>query len=222
MKLFTPLVAGILLFSICIAVTFLEVRTVDDNTSITAASLSTVKSCEVAPKLSVIEEQIIETIPPLDETIPSDTLPPVEEPPVEEPVVYIEVTEEERELIARLVYQEAGICSLEVKKDIASVIINRFESGCWKRDMNWDDVITIYDIIYYPAAFSPAHLLPTTVATEDCYEAVDYVLTNGPTLPNYVRYFRMDYDFRWEGYVNYCVKEDVHFGYFLNWEKGAW
>ena len=71
MKLFTSLVAGILLFSICIAVTFLDVRTVDDTTSINVASLSTVKSCEVAPKLSAIKEQIIETIPPLDEPIPS-------------------------------------------------------------------------------------------------------------------------------------------------------
>lgn len=157
-------------------------------------------------------EDIIEDIPETTELIIDDI----------EPTVVYNITEEERELLARLVYQESGICSIDVKKAVVSVIFNRLDSGRWKKDINLDGIITIYDIIYYPNAFSPAHLLPTTIPTEDCYEAVDYVVTNGATIPTYVRYFRNKHHFSWEGYKGYFDVENMYFGYFINWEKGAW
>ena len=135
-----------------------------------------------------------------------------------------EVTEEERYLLAKLAHSEGSVCSEACQRDIVSVVFNRLESGKWRKDMNGDDKITVYDIIYYPNAFTPA----TNGAIDNYepiakdYRAVDYVVTNGSTVPTEVRYFRTDYDFKWDGYENYKVIDNVYFGYFVDWQKGAW
>lgn len=134
----------------------------------------------------------------------------------------IVVTEQEREMLARLVYLESGICSQECQRAVASVVFNRLHSGSWKQDMNADGVITLYDIIYFPNAFTPAYKIPTTIPKQECYDAVDYVLKNGCTVPEYVRYFRIDYDFKWKDYCNYCVIDNTYFGYFSTWEITGW
>ena len=105
----------------------------------------------------------------------------------------IRITTEERELIARIVTCEADEYSVECQRAVASVIFNRLESGKWQKDMNKDGKITVYDIIYYPNAFTPVQdgsLDRCTAPSESAYKAVDYVIQNGPTLPTYVRYFR--------------------------------
>lgn len=138
---------------------------------------------------------------------------------------YYIITDEERELLARIVTCESSICSLECQKDVCSVIFNRLESGKWRKDMNGDGQITLYDIIYYPNAFTPASngaLDRCTTPCKSAYEAVDYVVKNGPTVPTYVRYFRTSYDFKWDGYSNYKVIDNVYFGYFNDWKNGAW
>ncbi len=144
-------------------------------------------------------------------------------PDTKEP--YYNITAEERELLARIVTCEASICSLECQKDVCSVIFNRLESGKWRKDMNNDGVITLYDIIYYPNAFSPTINGAMDKCTKPCasaYEAVDYVVENGPTVPTYVRYFRTSYDFSWKDYANYKIIDNVYFGYFITWQQGAW
>lgn len=137
---------------------------------------------------------------------------------------YYEVTPEERHLLAKLAHSEGSICSEECQKDIVSVVFNRLESGKWRKDMNGDNKITIYDIIYYPNAFTPATngAIDRWEPTSKDYSAVDYVIKNGPTVPTEVRYFRTDYDFNWDSYENYKVIDNVYFGYFVDWQKGAW
>ena len=138
---------------------------------------------------------------------------------------YYEVTKAERLLIAKIVTCEADEYSLECQKAVASVIFNRLESGKWQKDMNEDGKITVYDIIYYPNAFTPVQdgaLDRCTTPSESAYKAVDYVIQNGPTVPTQVRYFRDYYDFDWKNYANYTVIDDMHFGYFTNWEQGEW
>lgn len=137
---------------------------------------------------------------------------------------YYKVTEEERYLLAKLAHSEGSICSEECQRDIVSVVFNRLESGKWRKDMNGDNKITVYDIIYYPNAFTPATngAIDKWGPTSKDYAAVDYVIKNGPTVPTEVRYFRTDYDFNWEGYENYKVIDNVYFGYFVDWQKGAW
>lgn len=145
-------------------------------------------------------------------------------PNVETANNYYEITEEERYLLAKLAHSEASICSEECQRDVISVVFNRLESGKWCKDMNRDDKITVYDIIYYPNAFTPATsgAIDNYDPTAKDYASVDYVIKNGPTVPTEVRYFRTDYDFNWEGYKNYKVIDNVYFGYFVDWQKGAW
>jgi hypothetical protein len=127
-------------------------------------------------------------------------------------------------MIATLVYLESSICSEDCQRAVASVIFNRLDSGRWKKDVNKDDKITLYDIVYYPNAFSPAYLIEDykDKTTQECYDAVDYVIQNGPTVPTYVRYFRTNYHFKWDGYKGYCDMNNVYFGYMIDWQKGAW
>lgn len=144
---------------------------------------------------------------PTTSTVPETTAPKT---------MYYSVTEEERLLIAQLVYREANTESLECQKAIVSVLFNRLACG------KWGD--TIEEVIYYKNAFTPATagLLEGVTPTKTNYEAVDFVLENGPTLPTYVRYFRANYHHSWEGYEGYSVIDHTYFGYFINWQKGAW
>ena len=126
---------------------------------------------------------------------------------VKEPIYTYNITSVEREMLARLVYREANIESLECQMAVASVVINRWQDG------RWGD--TLEDVIYSPYQFTPANLLYKTTATELNYTAVDLVLQNGCTLPPYCMYFRADYHFNWEGYKPYTQIDTTCFGYFV-------
>lgn len=155
---------------------------------------------------------------------PMGTTSTVDESSEPEVIPYYIVTAEEREMLATLVYLESSICSEDCQRAVASVIFNRLDSGRWKKDVNKDSKITLYDIVYYPNAFSPAYLIEDykDKTTQECYDAVDYVIQNGPTVPTYVRYFRTNYHFKWDGYKGYCDMDNVYFGYMIDWQKGAW
>lgn len=148
----------------------------------------------------------------------------VEESSEDEVTPYYIVTAAERDMLATLVYLESSICSEDCQRAVASVIFNRLDSDRWKKDVNKDGEITLYDIVYYPNAFSPAYLIEDykDKTTQECYDAVDYVIQNGPTVPTYVRYFRTNYHFKWDGYKGYCDVDNVYFGYMIDWQKGAW
>lgn len=125
---------------------------------------------------------------------------------IEIPEKYVyELTAEERELLARITYLEAGGESLEMQEAVASVVINRLNSGKWGN--------TLKETIYYKNAFSPAPYIYKTTPNNRTYEAVDYVLKNGCTLPSYIYYFRTDHHFNWVGYNGYTVIGNVYFGY---------
>ena len=127
----------------------------------------------------------------------------------EEQEVYYNITQEERDILAKLVYLEAGICGRSCQRAVTSVVFNRLEAGYWGD--------TLEEVIYYKNAFSPAHLIATCEQPpQEIYNTVDYILKNGPTIPKEVRYFRTDYDFSWEGYVHYVTYDNVYFGYFTN------
>lgn len=115
------------------------------------------------------------------------------------------VTSMEREMLARLVYREANTESIECQQAVASVVINRWLSGYWGN--------TLEDVVYAPYQFSPSNLLYCTTPTETNYEAVDYVLENGVTIPEYVMYFRLDFHFNWKGYKAYQKIDNTCFGY---------
>lgn len=122
---------------------------------------------------------------------------------------YYNVTQEERDTLAKLVYLEAGTCGSQCQRAVASVVFNQLEAGYWGD--------TLEEVLYHKNTFSPAYLIATCEQPpQEIYDAVDYVLNNGPTIPEEVRYFRTDYDFSWEGYAHYATYDNVYFGYFTN------
>lgn len=121
------------------------------------------------------------------------------------------ITNEEREMLARLVYLEANTESIECQKAIVSVVINRWQNGAWGD--------TIEDVIYYPYQFTPASMIAITTPTQTNYDAVDHVIENGSILPKYCMYFRASYGFSntdWAnyGYHEYMQVDNTFFGYF--------
>lgn len=123
-----------------------------------------------------------------------------------EPTYKYNVTSVEREMLARLVYLEGNIESIECQAAIISVVINRWQNGKWGN--------TLRDVIYYQNQFTPSDLIYKTTPTEINYKAVDFVLQNGCTIPPYCMYFRADYHFDWKGYKPYTKIDTTYFGYF--------
>lgn len=116
-----------------------------------------------------------------------------------------EITSVEREMLARLVYREGNTESVECQRAIVSVVFNRLASGYWGD--------TLEEVVYAENQFAPANLLYCTTPTETNYEAIDYVLKNGVTVPEYVMYFRANYHFNWTGYQGYKKIDHTYFGY---------
>ncbi len=125
---------------------------------------------------------------------------------VKEPTYVYDITSEEREMLARLVYLEANTESLECQMAVISVVINRWQDGMWGD--------TLEEVVYYPYQFTPSSLIHKTTPTELNYTAVDLVLQNGCILEPYVMYFRADHHFDWDGYKPYTQIDRVCFGYF--------
>lgn len=119
-----------------------------------------------------------------------------------------DITDDEREILARIVYLEANIESFDCQAAIASVIFNRLSSGYWGN--------SLYDVLYAENQFSTIYNIDHVTPNEINYEAVDYVIQNGCTLPYYVMYFRAEYHFQWNGYVPYTVIDYTYFGYMAN------
>lgn len=120
---------------------------------------------------------------------------------------YYDITQEEREMLARILYLEAGNTSEKCQQMVLSVIFNRYEAA--------NGELSLKDIIYAKEQFTPAPLIKKTTPTEQQYKVVDYIVKNGSVLPKYVRSFRAGYHFSYEGYVGYAAIDNVYFGYFL-------
>lgn len=166
------------------------------------------KPIEEVEEKSIKEEIEIPQVKTIN-TVSQAIEQPVEEvisQPIEAPTTYTyNITPEDRETLARLIYLEGNVESIECQKAIASVVINRLNSGYWGN--------TINNVIYARGQFTPASRIPYTTPTATNYEAVDYVLTNGVTLPSYCLYFRAGYHFSWNGYVPYTAIGNTYFGY---------
>ena len=158
-----------------------------------------------------IEEVIVETIVEVPVEVEKEVIIEVEKEVIieieKEPTYAYNITSAEREMLARLLYREANTESVECQHAIVSVIINRWQSGMWGE--------TLTEVVYSPDQFEPANLIYCTTPTEQNYEAVDYVLKYGVTIPSYVMYFRADWGFSnvWYDYQEYRKIDNVCFGY---------
>lgn len=119
-----------------------------------------------------------------------------------EPKPYLEMSEDDVYELATLVYLESGTESYECQKAIASVVIHRMQN----------DDLTLQEVIYAKNQFSPAYLIAQSEPSESTLAAVKDVLQNGPSIPNYVTFFRADYYHDWsELIVPYCVIDHTYF-----------
>lgn len=116
------------------------------------------------------------------------------------------LTSEERELLAKLLYCEGRGESVECQRAIVSVVMNRLDSGKWGNDLK--------SVIYAKGQFEPVArgLINKANPSEKQYEAIDYVIENGVTIPTWVQFFRASYHFNWKGYTGYIKIDNTYFG----------
>lgn len=104
-----------------------------------------------------------------------------EPPPETEPEPrYETITEDERELLARVVYAESNTESLEGQIAVAQVVLNRVRSESFPD--------TVSEVIYQERQFSTAPILGSVVPNETNYEAVDAAFET-EVVPYEVLYF---------------------------------
>lgn len=84
-----------------------------------------------------------------------------------------EFTQEEIDMMAQTVMNEASYLDFDAKVGIAQTIVNRVESDY--RDFRNDN--TIYDVIHHKKAYSTAN---KWAPTEECYEAVYWMIEYRP------------------------------------------
>lgn len=139
-------------------------------------------------------------IPPEPTHTPEPEVEPTPEP-TEQPTQYIYLSESEIYEFATLVFLEAGCESYECKKAVASVVVNRMTT----RGMD------LRSVIYETNQFSPASVISQYSPTQDSLNAVIEVITYGPTIPQYVTFFRANYYFDW--LVPYTSMDHTYFSY---------
>lgn len=159
------------------------------------AELSSTSNIQKRNTLPEIDESFIleEVAPSLDAAVESNFQ--------EETTFYIEMSEDDIYELATLVYLEAGGESFECQQGVASVVINRMTTGG----------MTLQEVIYQKNQFTPAYLISSSSPSESTLEAVRTVIKDGPTLPEYVTFFRADYYFSWV--TPYTSIDHTYFSY---------
>lgn len=118
------------------------------------------------------------------------------------------LTEEERNTFAILLYLEAGAEPLDLQYACGSVVINRLTTS---------GADSILDIIYAKNQFSPAKLIYKYQPRETQLQIVDWLCTYGPTIPEYVTYFRAGHYHNWDDVEDWKMfkgnTNDVYFSY---------
>ena len=156
---------------------------------------------QVEDTSSEVEEEEVEVQVRVD-TVQEEPVISVMENVEPEPEPYMEMGESDVYELATLVYLESGTESFECQKAIASVVIHRMQN----------DNLTLQEVIYAKNQFSPAYLIAESHPSDSTLAAVKDVLQNGPTIPNYVTFFRADYYHNWsELIIPYCVIDHTYF-----------
>ena len=86
----------------------------------------------------------------------------------------LSLTEEDRELLARIVYLEARGECFEGQVAVCEVVLNRVLCDAFPD--------SVEAVLYAPGQFSPAHLLPHTTPGEEQYRAVDEAIDGRETI----------------------------------------
>ena len=145
------------------------------------------------------------------------------EAPKPEPPKY-NFSEEEKELMACVLWTEAGVNSDELKVACASVMLNQLDAGWYGSSIA--DVLTrpsaytgyakyanAYDYKDYSVVIDSVHALAKTKDLDRCRAIVNRLCQNGSELPTYVWFFAVG-GHPWSGLQTYDNIESVCFQYF--------
>ena len=146
-----------------------------------ALSMGLMGICVVGFSMPHKQPDVIETPIVIEE--PERTF--AEAPALCDETWFFEPTDEEIELMARVVMSEASILPIEAKEAIAQVILNRVLSD--------DFPDTIEEVVYQKYQFS---LADNGTPNEDCYTAIEAACKYGP-FPADLLYFRNGKDHPW-------------------------
>lgn len=149
--------------------------TTSTETSLTSPTTTVTTTCTKTVPVEVEE-------PKNDPVEPENDCEESEE--VEEEVSYSGITQQEYDMLVLTVYLEAGNQTLDCKKAVASVVLNRVNHS--------DFPSTVYSVLTQENQFT-INFNRTGTPRAECYEAVDSVLEYGSILPPDVLYFFADY-----------------------------
>ena len=116
-------------------------------------------------------------------------------------------TEEQKDLMARVLWVEAGSNSRLLQTACASVMLNQLDSG------HYGD--TIDKVLSRSGAYDGYRLIERADGQDisECRSVVDQLCKSGSALPGWVWFFSVD-GFTWEGIQTYAEIEGVSFQYF--------
>lgn len=119
---------------------------------------------------------------------------------------YVYLTYEEEWALACLIWLESRGESIECQKAVASVVINRYVLDPYKYP-------TLFDVIYEEGQFSPAKFIESTTPDDLQLSIAHEVAKFGPTIPEYVTYFRSKYYHEFTDLVDFKNIDDTYFSY---------
>ena len=181
-----------------------------DQTTITTTVETESEVPETSTSIPDIETSLPSiSVPEFNAPAPSKPIPPVSD---DTSAPYITLTESEQLILATLIRLEAGGSPYETKLAVASVVINRMKM--------WG--LSLRDVVFAKNVFSPAHLIdketgkshynpPKEGAYAPCWQAVEEICQNGPSIPSYVIYFRAGQHHTWA--TPYAKIGSMYFSY---------
>lgn len=93
----------------------------------------------------------------------------------------IELSQDDLDMLAAIVYLEARGQSAEGQQAVVEVVLNRMLADNFPN--------TVQEVLYQPGQFTPARLIPSAEPTQAQYDAVDAALNGENILPEDVVYF---------------------------------
>lgn len=157
-------------------ITTTSITTTSTETSLTSPTTTITTTCT-----EIISDEVEE--PKNDPVEPENDYAEFEEVGTEE-VEYNGITQQEYDMLVLTVYLEAGNQTLDCKKAVASVVLNRVNHS--------DFPSMVYSVLTQENQFT-INFNRTDTPGAECYEAVDSVLEYGSILPPDVLYFFADY-----------------------------
>lgn len=105
---------------------------------------------------------------------------------------------------ATLIYLESGITTEECQYACGSVVINRYTLF---------DYPSLSAVIYEKNQFTPAPKIPYTTPNQQQIDIAIDLCMNGPTIPEYVTYFRINHYHQWSTVADWKKIDCVYFSY---------